>query len=85
MTEERKALDVWLKFTEPVEGGMAAESDGEMATYEANTYQVGPSAGFVVEWYHNDVGLVSRKWFATYEEARAWLESEGFEDFSAGD
>lgn len=72
-TKTRKALDVWFKFTD----------DDEEPTYEANTFRDG--GAFVVEWYHNDVGQVSEKHFDTYEEAVAWLVSEGFQDFTTTD
>lgn len=64
-------LDVWLRIP-----------DGEEeAEAEANTFR--DDGGFRVEWYNTAVGLVSSKWFATYDDARAWLEAEGFADFTA--
>lgn len=66
--------DVWLKFDN--------EGDEE-AAYEANTYH---DDGLIrAEWYHTAVGQVSSRTFATYETAAAWLESEGFRDFSSGE
>lgn len=63
-------LDVWLRIP-----------DGEEeADSEANCYVDG--GGIRVEWYHTEVGLVSRRWFATHDEARAWLEAEGFADYT---
>lgn len=72
--KELVPLDVWFKFT---------DWDEELATYEANTFE--RDGKFVVEWYHNDVGLVTQKWFDTYEDAIAWYDSEGFEDYSPGE
>ena len=79
-------LDVWLRFD-------AAETmepelyDGGESTAEANTYKVkrGHGGGFVVEWYLTAVGQVTRYWCATRREARDWLESEGFQDFTVID
>jgi len=66
------ALEVWMKFD--------SDTDEE-PTYEANTYQT-PS-GFVVEWYHIDVGQVSRVEFDTIEKAHEWYENQGYLDFTA--
>ncbi len=65
-------IDVWLKFE---------DDNDEDASHEANTY-VTPD-GFVVEWYLNAVGLVKAVHFDTLEEAHAWYEKEGFQDFSS--
>lgn len=67
----KEPLDVWMKLY---------GDEWEEAEWEANTYQIGNL--FVVEYYHNDVGLVYDKEFATYEEATDWLRSEGFQDFT---
>lgn len=73
------AYDVWLKFSD--------EYDEDMAEYEANIFPDNGSITspdkFRVEWYHQDVGQVSSRVFDTYEKASAWLESQGFQDFSA--
>lgn len=74
---EDDALDVWFRFFEGDDGEESEESEAE-----ANTYRDGD--GFRVEWYLTSVGLVSERWFSTYEEASAWLESEGFRDFGPG-
>lgn len=66
-----EALDVWLRIPK---GEEASES-------EANTYRI--EDGYRVEWYHTAVGQVSHRDFDTYDEARAWLQSEGFEDYSS--
>lgn len=68
----KEALDVWLRFD--------SEEDEEPA-YEANTYAT-PS-GFVVEWYHTDVGQVSRVEFDTLEQAHEWYETQGYLDFTS--
>lgn len=70
--DARPALDVWLKFDGP---------DDEDATLEANTYAT--ADGFEVEWYHTAVGQVTSVPFETLEAARAWLTSQGFEDYSS--
>lgn len=66
------ALDVWLRIPEGEE-----ESEAE-----ANVFADEPEH-FRVEWYLTAVGQVITKHFDTYGEARAWLEGQGFEDFSA--
>jgi len=67
------ALDVWLKFD--------PHHEDEDAAFEANTFRT--TGGFEVRWYHTAVGQVAHKFFPTYEEAVAWLEAEGFQDFSS--
>ena len=69
MTDE--PLDVWLRHV----------GDEEEAEAEANTFRDGD--GFRVEWYLTTVGLVTSRWFATSAAATAWLEAEGFEDYSS--
>ena len=71
------ALDVWLRFDSP---------EDEESSAEANTYREVDADGaetYRVEWYLTAVGLVTRVPFATYEQAQAWLEAEGFQDFSS--
>lgn len=65
-------LDVWFRFD---------DSDSEYAEAEANTFP--DEDGFRVEWYLTTVGQVTSRWFATRAEATAWLEAEGFEDYSS--
>ena len=65
------ALDVWLRIPDGEE-----ESEAE-----ANTYADG--SGYRVEWYLTAVGLVTPVHFDTLPEAYAWLESEGFADFTS--
>jgi hypothetical protein len=72
MTEDKTALDVWFRFDD--------EEDDE-PTYEANTFKT--DDGYVIEWYHNDVGQVTEVEVATYEEAQAWYEQNGYLDFTA--
>lgn len=85
MDREKVALDVWLKFVSCNDdaGHVANGCDcDDVAEYEANTYRSGD--GYVVEWYHTAVGsCVVPRYFETYEAAREWLESEGFQDFSS--
>ena len=65
-------LDVWLRIPDGEE-----ESEAE-----ANTFR--DDGGYRVEWYLTSVGLVkSVRFFATYDDARAWLERAGFEDFTS--
>jgi hypothetical protein len=66
-------LDVWLRL---------AEDPDDVAEAEANTRE-DEDGSFYVDWYLNSVGLVKSVRFDTYQEARDWLESEGFEDFTA--
>ena len=75
---ERIPLDVWLKFYEP-----AMDDGGEdyLAEYEANTYRSGN--GYVIEWYHNDVGQVTEEYFDTIGAAREWYATNGYEDYSS--
>lgn len=67
---QMSALDVWLRFVD----------DEDESEAEANTYEDG--GGFRVEWYLTAVGLVTSRWFPTRPDARAWLEAEGFQDFT---
>lgn len=84
MDREKVALDVWLKLPscdcDAFPDDLGCDCD-DMAEYEANTYRAGD--GYAVEWYHTAVGQVSSRYFETYEDAREWLESEGFQDFSS--
>lgn len=75
--ERMPSLDVWLRFDSP---------DDEEASAEANTWQLDSDMGrpvFAVGWSLTAVGLVTWARFHTYEDARAWLEAEGFEDYSS--
>lgn len=75
MSDDEKALDVWLRFE---------DDDDEEAEAEANTYAT-EAGRFRVDWYLTSVGLVKSVEFDTLAAAYAWLEREGFRDFSAGD
>lgn len=70
-----EALDVWFRFNHDDYGEGLAE-------YEANVF-ADSRGGYVVAWYHNDVGLVTYEEFPTYGAARQWLLDAGFEDFTA--
>jgi hypothetical protein len=65
-------LDVWLRFDSP---------EDEEASAEANVYADGDT--FRADWYLTAVGLVKSRSFTTYADARAWLEGEGFADFTS--
>ena len=65
-------MDVWLQFD--------SENDEE-ARAEANTFR--EDGQVRIDWYLNSVGLVKSVYFDTYEEATAWYEREGFQDFSS--
>lgn len=82
------ALDVWLRFPDPDCGncGWCEDCTAEFSPYdeaeaEANTFPDGD--GFRVAWYLTAVGLVTSHHFATYDAAREWLTSQGFQDFTA--
>lgn len=68
----RKPVDVWFK--------MSDDPEEELAEYEANTYRDGD--GFVIEWYHNDVGLVTSVYCNTYTAVTNWYLTNGYEDFT---
>lgn len=72
MTDNRTALDVWLKFD---------SDDDDEPTYEANTFAL-EDGTYCVEWYHSAVGKVSHEWFGTYRGACSWYERHGYQDFS---
>lgn len=69
-------LDVWLRFVDET-----GDSYDDVAESEANIFA--EDRGFTAKWYHTAVGLVSDRWFATYDEAAAFLAAEGFQDFSS--
>lgn len=75
MTTYTEPLDVWLKFD-------ADDDDDEEPSHEANTYDDGDD-GYIVEWYHVAVGLVSSKRFGSLDAAYAWYETNGFQDFTS--
>ena len=57
------------------------EGDEEEASHEANIYP--DESEYRVDWYHSAVGQVSHRWFGTLAGAEAWLESNGYRDFSS--
>ena len=69
-------VDVWLRTY------YDDEMKDEVSEAEANTY-VDSEGGYVVEWYLSAVGLVKAVHFDSYAEATAWLEAEGFQDFTS--
>ena len=85
-----KPLDVWLRFNNPNdhEDEHIEEDAGascpicEEADAEANVFPAIDGRVFVA-WYLTGVGLVTKVYFDTYAQATAWLEAEGFQDFSS--
>ena len=74
-----KPMDGWLQFETLYDD---ATGDGyEEARAEANTFR--EDGQFRIDWYLNSVGMVKSVYFNTYEEATAWYEREGFQDFSS--
>ena len=72
-------LDVWLRIPELDSEG----NENDEAEAEANTREI-DGGRFIVDWSLTAVGLVkSSPRFPTYGDAQAWLEAEGFEDYSA--
>lgn len=71
MSDIDTAIDVWLRIPDGEE-----ESEAE-----ANTYRT--EYGYRVEWYLSSVGLVKGVEFSTLNEAYAWLEAEGFENYTS--
>lgn len=71
-------LDVWLRIPELDSEG----NENDEAEAEANIRE--DRGSYVADWSLTAVGLVkSSPRFPTYGDARAWLEAEGFEDYSA--
>ena len=65
------AIDVWLRIPDGEE-----ESEAEANTYKTDT-------GYRVEWYLTAVGLVTEVPFDTLDAAYAWLEREGFTNYTS--
>ena len=63
-------LDVWLQF----------DGDDDEARAEANTRLT--DTGYAIDWYLNDVGLVTTVEFDTLADAYDWYERENFQDFT---
>lgn len=74
MYQVTEPLDVWFKFDFP--------DDDEEPSHEANTFDDGDD-GYVVEWYHVAVGLVSSKRFGSLDAAHDWLTGMGFQDLTS--
>jgi len=71
MVDIAKPLDVWLRIP-----------DGEdEAEAEANTFRT--DGGYRVDWSLNAVGLIQSRTFGTLADAHAWLEREGFADYTS--
>lgn len=82
MAKTQKPLDVWLRIPEFELDGVTPNLD-DTADAEANVYFERAYRRFRADWSLTAVGLVKSRYFDTYQEARAWLESEGFQDFSS--
>lgn len=65
--------ETWLKFDADDD-----EDPSHTATVERNDDE-----GYVVSWWHEDVGLVTDVNFDTLEDAHAWLEDAGYADYTA--
>ena len=74
-----KPMDVWLQFETLYDD--ATGEDYKEVRAEANTFR--EDGQFRIDWYLNSVGMVKSVYFNTYEEAAAWYEREGFQDFSS--
>ncbi len=72
-------LDVWLQ-SETLYDDVTGEPYEETRA-EANTFK--EDGQVRIDWYLNSVGLVKSVYFDTYEEATAWYEREGFQDFGS--
>lgn len=70
---DTEPLDVWLRWD--------ADDTDDIATYEANTFRT--TDGYRVEWYHNEVGQVTKRWFDTYVAAQEWLTANDFQDYTS--
>ena len=83
MATKTEPLDVWLRIDPCEHDSLPDACDCEdVVDAEANTFR--DEDRFRVDWYLSAVGLVkSPPLFDTYEQARQWLEREGFQDFSS--
>lgn len=75
-------IDVWLRVSDDDEHGDFDPLPDGTYPAEANTYAT--EYGYRVEWYLTAVGLVTSVDFDTLADAYAWLEREGFVDYSSG-
>lgn len=62
----------WLAFDHP---------DDEEASHEATVTPT--DTGWVVGWCHTAVGQVIEKWFPTLDAAHAFLECNGYQNFTS--
>ena len=74
-------IDVWLRTHEDEERSDFDPLPNGSYPAEANTYAT--EGGYRVEWYLTSVGLVTSVHFDTLPDAYAWLEREGFQDFTS--
>lgn len=65
-------MQIWLKFDE--------EHD-EDPSHAANIFPDGEGAR--IEWWNEAVGLVTTVYKDTMADAEKWLESAGYQDFTA--
>ena len=65
--------EVWLKFENDTD---------EEPTFEANTFK-DDDGDYVIEWSHTAVGQITAVYFNTLEEAHAWYEENGYQDFTS--
>lgn len=65
-------MQIWLKFDAP---------DDEDASHAANIFDDGDGAR--IEWWNEAVGLVTTVYRDTVAEAEQFLESAGYENFTA--
>ena len=65
-------MQIWLMFDEP---------DDEEASHAANIFDDGDGAR--IEWWNEAVGLVTTVYRDTVAEAEQFLESAGYENFTA--
>lgn len=83
MSDTDTAIDVWLRIGDDDQSDFdpLPDSHGRRYPAEANTYPT--ETGYRVEWYLTAVGLVTAVHFDTLSKAYAWLEREGFENYSS--
>ena len=73
MSDTKEAFETWLRFYE----------DGfDDVEYEANTFV--DEDGYWIEWYHVDVGVVTRvESFTNLAEVHLWYKNAGYENVSS--
>lgn len=65
-------MQIWFKFD---------EDHDEDPTHTANIFD--DEDGARIEWWNEAVGLVTTDYRDTVAEAEQWLESAGYQDFTA--